>query len=312
MYRSYSSIETLERRSGGTGTNILLIPSSSNNLSAQLDRPVGTRHHYCTRISLKKTRSKGSGRRDVGLRRLVYRVFHRISRRVSTENGEWKRNKVLARTKSERDRCIIPVLLTAPPQSRSPALSSLFIPPSSAAPSKHTQQPLWVSFHPLWLCRLRPTATPAPPTFLSPSTFPSRANPGRNSAIFFLRFSSRVYSIRRPRKSEKRGGEMEIREGITRVYRRKAVKRILFLPDLLHFRIRDDVSLWRGRRSVPNPEISVRSGPIVAESFYEYRRVVHRVYVPFDSMRVVLQFSDKFSVVIGSIVGVAYGTTGNN
>lgn len=105
---------------------------------------------------------------------------------------------------------------------------------------------------------------------------------------------------------------MEIREGITRVYRRKAVKRILFLPDLLHFRIRDDVSLWRGRRSVPNPEISVRSGPIVAESFYEYRRVVHRVYVPFDSMRVVLQFSDKFSVVIGSIVGVAYGTTGNN
>lgn len=128
----------------------------------------------------------------------------------------------------------------------------------------------------------------------------------------FLRFSSRVYSIRRPRKSEKRGGEMEIREGITRVYRRKAVKRILFLPDLLHFRIRDDVSLWRGRRSVPNPEISVRSGPIVAESFYEYRRVVHRVYVPFDSMRVVLQFSDKFSVVIGSIVGVAYGTTGNN
>lgn len=166
MYRSYSSIETLERRSGETGTNILLIPSSSNNLSAQLDRPVGTRHHYCTRLSLKKTRSKGSGRRDVGLRRLVYRVFHRISRRVSTESGEWKRNKVLARTKSERDRCIIPVLLTAPPQSRSPALSSLFIPPSSAAPSKHTQQPLWVSFHPLWLCRLRPTATPAPPTFL--------------------------------------------------------------------------------------------------------------------------------------------------
>lgn len=312
MYRSYSSIETLERRSGETGTNILLIPSSSNNLSAQLDRPVGTRHHYCTRLSLKKTARRGM-EEEAGLRRLVYRVFHRISRRVSTESGEWKRNKVLARTKSERDRCIIPVLLTAPPQSRSPALSSLFIPPSSAAPSKHTQQPLWVSFHPLWLCRLRPTATPAPPTFLRRfHRAPTLAATPPFFFFSFLRFSSRVYSIRRPRKSEKRGGEMEIREGITRVYRRKAVKRILFLPDLLHFRIRDDVSLWRGRRSVPNPEISVRSGPIVAESFYEYRRVVHRVYVPFDSMRVVLQFSDKFSVVIGSIVGVAYGTTGNN
>lgn len=240
---------------------------------------------------------------------VVYRVFHRISRRVSTGSGEWKRNKVLGRTKSERDRCIIPVLLTAPPQSRSPAPSSLFIPLPLRPPHRSTHNNLF-EFHfiPYGYAARRPTATPAPPT--SPSTFPSRANPDRIRHFFFFlsfsRFFSRVYSILRPRKSEKFEYNNE------RVYWRKAVKRILFLPDLLHFRIRDDVSLWRGRRSVPNPEISVRSGPIVAESFYEYRRVVHRVYVPFDSMRVVFQFSDEFSVVIGSIVGVACGTTGSN
>lgn len=241
---------------------------------------------------------------------VVYRVFHRISRRVSTRSGEWKRNKVLARTKSERDRCIIPVLLTAPPQSRSPAPSSLFIPLPLRPPHRSTHNNLF-EFHfiPYGYAARRPTATPAPPT--SPSTFPSRANPDRIRHFFFtflfhvsFRAFTRFSGHEKVRNS--RGYNNE------RVYWRKAVKRILFLPDLLHFRIRDDVSLWRGRRSVPNPEISVRSGPIVAESFYEYRRVVHRVYVSFDSMRVVFQFSDEFSVVIGSIVGVACGTTGSN
>lgn len=50
-----------------------------------------------------------------------------------TSNSEWKRNKVLAWTKSERDGRIIPVLLTAPPQSVRPAFR-LFHPPPYPSP----------------------------------------------------------------------------------------------------------------------------------------------------------------------------------
>lgn len=69
-------------------------------------------------------------------------------------------------------------------------------------------------------------------------------------------------------------------------------ERISFLPALLYFRIRDDVTLWGGRGAVAHPEVRVRSGTIVTESFYEYRRVVHGVHVSFDSMCVVLQRAD--------------------
>ena len=77
---------------------------------------------------------------------------------------------------------------------------------------------------------------------------------------------------------------------------------LVFLPALLYFRVRDDVALRGGCRGVAHPKVRVRSGTIVTESLYEYRRVVHRVHVSFDPVRVVLQKSDVFAVVIGSVV----------
>lgn len=151
------------------------------NWIAQLERDIIIVRGYLLK-RLARTGGRGGVEEDV--LDVVYRVFHRISRRVSTGSGEWKRNKVLARTKSERDRCIIPVLLTAPPQSRSPAPSSLFIPLPLRPPHRSTHNNLF-EFHfiPYGYAARRPTATPAPPT--SPSTFPSRANPDRIRHFFF-------------------------------------------------------------------------------------------------------------------------------
>lgn len=96
----------------------------------------------------------------------VSTFFTEFQRRsTETSNSEWKRNKVLAWTKSERDGRIIPVLLTAPPQSVRPAFC-LFHPPPYPLPfhrlsPRRTQQALWVSFHPLvTVCRLRPPPSP--------------------------------------------------------------------------------------------------------------------------------------------------------
>lgn len=80
---------------------------------------------------------------------------------------------MLAWTKSERDGRIIPVLLTAPPQSVRPAFR-LFHPSPYPLPFhrlslRRTQQALWVSFHPLvTVCRLRPP--PNPLFFFSPTS----------------------------------------------------------------------------------------------------------------------------------------------
>lgn len=206
MYRSYSSSGDVElwRCPGGTQEQILLIPSSSSNNLRPIGSPVGneTSLLYAARVSLKKTRflTEGDGRRVLD---------HLFSSRSSSiefhygwkrESGESKRNKVLARTKSERDRCIIPVLLTAPPQSRSPVLPfSLSIPLFGHPIIDAHNKSLWVSFHPLRLCRLRPTATPAPLFLLSRPlrrfhrasiTLTAYATPPFFFSFFFLRFSS--------------------------------------------------------------------------------------------------------------------------
>lgn len=106
----------------------------------------------------------GKGGR-AGLRRCQLFSPNFNERNTETSNSEWKRNKVLAWTKSERDGRIIPVLLSAPPQSVRPAFR-LFHPPPYPLPFhrlslRRTQQALWVSFHPLvTVCRLRPPPSP--------------------------------------------------------------------------------------------------------------------------------------------------------
>lgn len=80
----------------------------------------------------------------------------------------------------------------------------------------------------------------------------------------------------------------------------------MFLPVFVGLGVRYDVTIGAGHGGVSDPEVSVRPGAVVAETLYEYRRVVHSVRRAIDAVRILLQGSDQLAVVIGSVSGITW------